>query len=65
MTWPTERKRSQCLKNPSLLKNERRNGASGAPPLNAEGAPVGAADAGQRLDEDLPDLRRKGTGDVC
>ena len=65
MTWPTERKRSQCLKNPSLLKNERRNGASGAPPLNAEGAPVGAADAGERLDADLSNLWLKGAGDVC
>lgn len=60
-----ERRRSRCLKNPNPLKNERRNGASGAPSFDAKGAPMGAADAGQRLDEDLPDLRCKGAGDVC
>jgi hypothetical protein len=64
MRWDTERKRNQCLSR-SLLKSERRNGESGAPQLNAEGARLGTTDAGERLDEDLPDLRLKGAGDVC
>ena len=57
-------KRSRCPSR-SPLKNERRNGESGAPSLGSEVARMGPTDAGKRLDEDLPDLRCKGVGDVC
>ena len=35
------------------------------PHSDAKGAPVGAADAGERLDADLSNLWLKGAGDVC
>jgi len=64
MTWHTERRKNQCLSR-DLLKSERRLGASGAPTVSPKDARLGSADAGERVDEDLPDLRLKGAVHVC
>ena len=58
------RRRNQCLSR-SLLKSERRLGACGASTISPKDARLGSADAGERVDEDLSNLRLKRAGDVC